>query len=860
MPSSDDESGSDDEEEEEKEGGYREEDIYFSSEFGGIRQGGESDAIQTIFNNDGGSVDSPDISPKLCKICSNAPEYKVVLEYNWPATNDHTGPERSYTSFPLEEIKCLMPRLYFVKEGDLVRLNGPIFTHKAPTVGQWLLPLNDCRSALKRLRKAALAAYQQPDLNRIVLEQKNDDGLLELVSKWVTDSNVIKHSLETFGAFASDALLAPVLHTVLRSRWLAERKARLELNNVMPYGWGSEFYDCIGINRPCCTRCESCMAASQVYMVMHRTGRSSWSTLQALRSIPTNIPLCLGTATWAAGLMEQASIEASHSGDWLLRNEAIIEFCAHIYDIHKPREKLQCDNLEIFAQCITRHRMAYECQSPLLGMLGADALAAMFSVLHLDADGLNEAKQDVVKQQHQTISPADVSRLVHVLHPRLETLKYTTIKDTFLRGASPRVLKEAQAPLSEAAPADTMTISEILTTCYPIVSTKQLNSLDPNTGGSDQFSGNLWPIFVNRTRRCYPLFRALAFPTQPASAYLLEILVQGWRLTAGVLHRLPASPGPSLCVEKEHFERYFAAPLYRLQKWGVITSEEELGMIETLQYGIVPCFAGSGDSAPDRVVSATTALAFAACGLRIVATARHEVGHTVTTAGLFYFAAWYVLVYAGISQLSGLIHNDMVLNGTDADRLLLETIQLREENGSVQVVSYKRTALLDALKIVFARFISPYTLACFAELYGAGLQLQLPYAKMVCRTPGSVKTALDSRDTWLAMNRGAVDEPNMILIESGSSEAHVPPQATTQATTSKASDPAFIYLGPVDTHKFSTLAGLGKIRPVASAVDACADEAYNLWYGTVSWVEGDVQVVLSETLEKLVPNLKSLRI
>ena len=856
MPGSDDESGGD-EEEGQEERVHRDEEIYFSSPSDATRQGVEAVAAQTGVDNGGSRVASPQVSPKPCKLCSNAPECKVVLEYSWPATNNHVGSEGSYMSFPLEKTNCLMSRLYFMKESDLVGLNGPTFTHKAPTVGQWLLPLNDCRSALTRLRKAALAAYQQPDLNRIVLEQKNDDGLLELVSKWVTDSNVITHSLETFGCFAADALLAPVLHTILRSQWLAERKARLELNNVMPYGWGSEFYDCVGINKPCCTQCESCVAASQVYLVMHSMGRSPWSTLQALRAIPTNIPLCLGTAKWAAGLMEHASIEASISSDWLVRNETVIEFCALMYEIHRPRENLQCDNIDIFAQCITSHRMAYECQAPLLQNLDADALAAMFSVSHLDADSLNETKQEVVKQQRQTISPADVLRLVHLLDKRAETLKYTSIKDTFLRGASPCVLKEAQAPFSESAPADPLTISECLTNCYPIVATQQLNLLDPNTGGSAQFSGHLWPIFVNRTRRCYSLFRALALPTQPASAYLLEILVQGWRLSARVLHRLPASSGPSLCVGKEHFERYFAAPLCRLQNWGVITPEEESGMIETLQRGIVPCFAGPGDSAPDRVVSATTALAFAACGLRIVDTINCEIGHTVTTAGLFYFAAWYILVYGGISQLSRSIQDDMVRNGSDADRLLLETIQLREDNGSVRVASYKRSTMLNALKIVFGRFIAPHTIACFAELYGAGLQLQLPYAKMLRRTPGSVKAALDSRDTWLAMNRGSMDAHKPVLVDQGT---HFPPQATTQAVASKASDPPFIYLGPIDCCKLSTLAGLGKSSPVARAVDAWDDEAYNLWYGTVSWVGEDVQAVLSESLENIVPNLESLHI
>ena len=861
MPSSDEESGGDDDNEGEKRTveGRGEED----GGGGGTRgHGGQADTDVPRPSNGGVcGVAPPPTKPNLCKLCCDTPQCKAVLEYDWPANNEHGVSKGPYTSFLAEEIDVLVPKLYFMKDGEMVLLNGPIFTHDAPAAGQWLLPPNDCLSALTRLRKAALAANQQPELNRTVLEQKNDDGLLELVSKWVTDSDVIKRGLETFGAFASDALLAPVLHTVLRSQWLSGRKARLELNNAMPRGWGSEFYDRTGNSstRPCCTECKGCVAASQVYLVMRRTGGSPWSTLQALRAIPTHVPLCLGSTTWAAGVMEHASVEASQSGDWLARNETVIEFCALMYDVHKPREEPQCEDLEIFAQCIVRHRMAYEREAHSLQNINADALAAMFSVQHMDIEGSSETAQcaPVVTQKGRrlTIPDIDVLMPVRPVDTRSETLRYNTIKDTFLRGAPSSVSRQARPPFSDSAPANAATISETLTTCFPVVATAQLNSLDPNTGGSDRFSGNLWPVFVNRTRRCYPLFRALAFPVEPAPAYLLETLAQGWRLATSVLHRLPASAGPSLHVGKEHYELYFAAPLRRLRSWGVITPREELDMLEVLQRGMVPCFAGPGDSAPDRVVSATTALAFAACGLRMLGDAGREHGHTVTTAGLFYFAAWYVLVYAGISQLSALVRDDMARSGSDAEKLLLETIQLHEANGSVQVASYKRTSMLAALQIVFGRFVAPYTLACFAELYGAGLQLQIPYAKMLCRTPGDVKSALDSRDAWLATTRRATALPETTRVGTVSSEDRTPPQSANNTP-----DPPFLYLGPIDTYRLSTLDGLEKGHPRARTVDAWADEAYNLWYGTVSWVRGDVQAVLSKTLETLIPDIACLKI
>ena len=209
-------------------------------------------------------------------------------------------------------------------------------------------------------------------------------------------------------------------------------------------------------------------------------------------------------------------------------------------------------------------------------------------------------------------------------------------------------------------------------------------------------------------------------------------------------------------------------------------------------------------------------------------------------AGLFYFAAWYTLVYAGVPHLSEIIREEMTLTGSDADRLLLKAIRLSEEDGKVQVASYNRNTLLNALNITFGQLLPPYTLVCFVELYGAGLQLQLPFAKVLGRIPGNLKNALESRDDWLATSREMADQPKVQATASGTSEAYAGEEAAEGEVRPVAivtSSSPFMYLGPIDHHTQSTLAGLMKRAPVARAVDALDDEAYSLWYGTVTWVE-----------------------
>lgn len=75
-----------------------------------------------------------------------------------------------------------------------------------------------------------------PELNRIVLEQKIDDRLLYLANTWLLNKPNMTQGIELFRPFVCDAMLAPVLHDILRSDWIEERKERSGTNNELKLG------------------------------------------------------------------------------------------------------------------------------------------------------------------------------------------------------------------------------------------------------------------------------------------------------------------------------------------------------------------------------------------------------------------------------------------------------------------------------------------------------------------------------------------------------------------------------------------------------------------------------------------------
>ncbi|KAJ7983465.1 hypothetical protein DPEC_G00378130 [Dallia pectoralis] len=102
--------------------------------------------------------------------------------------------------------------LCYAKDGAVVSLQGAIHMQDVSPNGTWLSERAECRRSMSRLSLAGM----MPELNRIVLEQKNDDGLLYLANKWFSGKANMNEGIELFGPFVCDAMLAPVLHKLLR--------------------------------------------------------------------------------------------------------------------------------------------------------------------------------------------------------------------------------------------------------------------------------------------------------------------------------------------------------------------------------------------------------------------------------------------------------------------------------------------------------------------------------------------------------------------------------------------------------------------------------------------------------------------
>lgn len=133
--------------------------------------------------------------------------------------------------------------VWYVTNDALIEVEGDIHLQDVPPNGTWLSSPTECMASIRRLRCAGLACIALPELNRMVIEQKNDDGLLHLTREFLANADNVSWPVKLFGAFACDAMLAPVLHEILRSSWVKERKSMLDANNELKLGWAQEFYD-----------------------------------------------------------------------------------------------------------------------------------------------------------------------------------------------------------------------------------------------------------------------------------------------------------------------------------------------------------------------------------------------------------------------------------------------------------------------------------------------------------------------------------------------------------------------------------------------------------------------------------------
>lgn len=270
--------------------------------------------------------------------------------------------------------------------------------------------------------------------------------------------------------------------------------------------------------------------------------------------------------------------------------------------------------------------------------------------------------------------------------------------------------------------------------------------------------------------------------------------------------------GPRWRVEQRHYAEYFLGPLSNLLSLGVITESDRGSIVEALHRGIVPCFTGIGDSPCDRLLSSTLTLSFAACGITALSQspAAGAVGLaldsvSVTSAGLLYFAAWYLMVYLSAVYSHHPLRIKLSTSGSEADKHLCRALRISEKNGSVE--EYRGRDIAQALRLVFRDMLSEHMLLRLVQLYVPEMLTQLPYVRRTGLIPGNVATAMEARDLWF-------------------DERH--------AHTGRREDgrPGFEYLGPIAYGLYSSLEGrlyLNTMRPVAKSLSNNTDDDFDLW-------------------------------
>ncbi|KAI4792901.1 hypothetical protein KUCAC02_033096 [Chaenocephalus aceratus] len=590
---------------------------------------------------------------------------------------------------------------------------------------------------------------------------------------------------------------------ILRSDWIQERKDRDETNNELKLGWAQGFYDwkCVpkdGTGRffshdaHCAKTGEmfahSYGAVTHMLYKMSWCGFTPWSAVQAVRCAEAHIlkitcDVCktrlLASCVF---LVESAAVEASRARDWLVRNEAVIQLCWLLYQIDKPPGVRGEELTEAWADSILTHSVKFQGYTTEKTLPGVEALVVLFANDHLPLVSQPASRTELPDaDDNGAVEDPDPRLLDSIMRnerfsPERKPVIYPTATgEDFGISTTLDVLTEAPGAM-EARAQEVPVIARALVSCFPRVAVDALEELTLKAPNTCKFAHNTWPVFVNSTRACYQLFKALALPVSPSPVYVLEMLARGWRHVAReVLEKsIPMGTGGIVKVSCRHYTKHILGPVNVLAHLGLIDASEKNLVIAALDKGVLPCFAGPGDSAPDQLVSSTVALVFAASGLRVFGFQAEERGGaqgtcvfnagekgceqtTVTYAGLLYFAAWYVLVYTCALHAQPLLKEQLSRTGSDADKHLCAALELKRGTGDPElheILDYDGGQIAQALRIVFRDLLDIDTTVRVAQLYVPELLAQLPYAKKLNRIPGSVKSAIESRDAWFAEEHG----------------------------------------------------------------------------------------------------------
>ncbi|TKS75711.1 hypothetical protein D9C73_010128 [Collichthys lucidus] len=545
-------------------------------------------------------------------------------------------------------------------------------------------------------------------------------------------------------------------------------------------GWAQEFYDwkCVAKkesgssvfarDRKCLIKRRTAHGNGIVTRILDKMRWCSytpWSAVQALRCSEGRVSAmsCLECKRRLLAscvyLMECAAVEASRQCDWLVRNEAVIQLCWLVYRIHKPQGCLVEKWIDAWSESIVLHSLCFQEHKAEGRLCDLETLVVMYANDHLPVvvSETTTGAATLSREGRASDDLAPDSALLEAIarndrfsSPKREPVVVCSsakqVDDVNISMVAVDVLTETTSTATEARGQDVDVIARALVSCFPRVAVSALHRLTLNVPESRKCSGRIWPLFV--TRACYQLYKALALPVSPSPMYTLELLARAWRrVNPEVLGRfIPTSPGGFVKVSSDHYAKHLVGPISTLADLGLVSELERNLMLRVLGEGVLPCFAGEGDSLPDRLVSSTVALLVfgefdkrddsESCDYR-----------TVTSAGLLYFAAWYVLVYLVSVHMQPTLKDKLSRTGSIADKHLCASLK-REwgTEGSAPDYDFAGRRVAQALGIVFKDLLETRTVLRIVELYVPVLLAQLPYAKKLNCIPGSVKTAIESRD------------------------------------------------------------------------------------------------------------------
>ncbi|KAK5611383.1 hypothetical protein CRENBAI_017650 [Crenichthys baileyi] len=215
-----------------------------------------------------------------CPYCESIPSQEHKLFYE--------------TFYDTEPVPSASVR--YVRRECIISLLGATHLWEVPWNGTWLAREPQCEASLNRLRQAGLMCVRAQELHRVMLEDKNDNGLLHLTSKLLLRKRNLTQGTRLFGLFVCDAILAPVLKHVLRSEWLERRKGERETDHILQLGWAQEFYNWQSLPQkrsglpvfsplrecPEVHKSKCCDVTRPILDKMRSCGYTTWSAVQAV--------------------------------------------------------------------------------------------------------------------------------------------------------------------------------------------------------------------------------------------------------------------------------------------------------------------------------------------------------------------------------------------------------------------------------------------------------------------------------------------------------------------------------------------------------------------------------------------------